>query len=832
MRRALALVLLLCSGLAASAQPQSVVDLFAQRTITSNGVTLGYRLFVPENYDPSVAYPLILALHGAGERGTNNTSQVAVHRLATTWADPVNQAEYPAFVVAPQVPPDLRWSAETDPDGSSFTNVQLATLAILDGLEAEFTIDPERVYVVGLSMGGHGTWDFISRLPGRFAAAVEQSGRGYVSQADDIAHIPIWAFHGELDTTVPPSESRRVIQAMEDLGRQVVYTECRRAPVSSVAFDCPGAMSADSLQAELDERADLLWTADADRGHGPWAPWWDFAPLHDWLFAQVRQDPDAVTLTAPASGTVWTGPATVTWTHTRDAADSVEVWLSRDGGRDWSLRGTTTLGEGAFALDATDGPDSPLARVRLIVLDDSSRAVGRNTGTAFRLDGPGDAPPVLRIDDEDIRFIPRVTADTYTLRLLAADPEGAALTATVYYSVDGGATYAQVMTADLAASPDEQTVEVDLVPLPNSDDARFRVDLTDGSATVTDESAVFTKATIREGSAMVQHVQGEGRGSVVVRLADPDAYNGHTYRLTIDDTEPFDERFDVLDVTTGQMVIQGEPYSDGIRESPLIGGLALLVEDAEDGEPDLTQTGWTTGDTDLAVAISGASVRISILTINLLATETTYTITMTTDVVGQSIRLYAIPVTDLRFTVTGGDGQSRDVVFRDTNGDGYPGNGDVLYLVEPDAEGEAELAWELRFSTSTIPPEPGDVFTLVPLPSLSSADVFEFTSPGTVATEPTPDDAPAAITAHFPNPFSETLTVAYRLDAPAAVRLDLFDALGRLVGTLHDASEVGGLHRAAWRGTLASGAYVVRLTATQANGTVTRDQRTLLHVAR
>ncbi len=261
--RTLAAFSLFALAVAASAQPQGLVDLFERRSIESNGLTVSYALFVPEDYDPAVEYPLVMALHGAGERG-DNLVNIERHRLATAWVEPALQAEYPAFVLAPQVPSGLRWTSDADPDDSDFVAIELATLDILDTVEAEFAIDPDRVYVVGLSLGGHGTWDFVSRLPDRFAAAVPMSGRGFLSQADDLGGLPIWAFTGETDTVVPPSQTRRVVQALEDLGRDVIYTHCRRAPVEARAFDCPGYIGSDSLASRhrRPREPDLLERAD------------------------------------------------------------------------------------------------------------------------------------------------------------------------------------------------------------------------------------------------------------------------------------------------------------------------------------------------------------------------------------------------------------------------------------------------------------------------------------------------------------------------------------------------------------------------------------------
>ena len=206
-----------------------------------------------------MVYPLVLALHGAGERGSDNERQIQPHRLATLWADPVNQAANTTFVVAPQVPPNGRWTAGLPVDQSDFNDAELTTLAILDSLASEFSIDLDRVYVTGLSMGGHGTWDFICRLPERFAAAVPMSGNADASQASKLLHVPTWAFHGESDTVVRLYGARGLVQAMEDLGREVIYTDCRRAPVRRTNFECPGTMSNAALADAIDAYADLIF---------------------------------------------------------------------------------------------------------------------------------------------------------------------------------------------------------------------------------------------------------------------------------------------------------------------------------------------------------------------------------------------------------------------------------------------------------------------------------------------------------------------------------------------------------------------------------------------
>ena len=830
-------------ALTASAMAQSTADMFERGSRTSNGVTIKYGLFVPEDYDPDVSYPLVMALHGNGERanasGTDDLRNIAAHDLATSWANAEAQAEHPAFVFAPQVPfdPSYRWSAERDPDNSDLIDIQLTTLEILDAIEAEYNIDLDRVYVVGLSMGGHGTWDLISRLPGRFAAGVPMSGESFASQADDILHVPIWAFSGEQDpaTLVPPWETRRIIQAMEDLGRKVIYTHCRRSPLEPTrAYNCPGYIGQDSLAEAIDQHADLIYTSEPNVGHGPWRPWFNHPLLADWLFSKVRLDADAIALTAPEAGAAWTGTQAVTWTSTRDASETVEVWLSLNDGDDWEKVGEATAGDGTVSIDASAYADTPLARVRLIVLNADGRVVGREKGAAFTINNDGDAAPTLRLDDEPVRFSARPLTEDLALPLIAADPEGDALTATVSYSVDGGATFTEVETTALVSSPDPQTLDLDLSQLPNSAEAVFRVELSDGTSTVSASTPVFAKQTPRDVNPSAEQVAGDGNGTVELHFIDPDALTDHRYRITIDASDPEAKTYSVVDLDESEIVLSGIPLSDGVRESPLFDGMALVVEDLAEGAPDPEATGWVEGDTDLGVDVEGGSVRISILTIPLLATEDDYTLTIADAVVGTSVARYGIPAQDLQFTVTAAsDGEPRSVVFDDKDDDGLPGNGDVLYLQEPDGDGVLQFAWAFTFSASesTVLPEAGDAYRLVPLRSLGDDDAFEFTARFGIATEARPDDG-TALVALYPNPFAGRLTIEARLGAPGVARVDVFDTLGRRVATLADGWAPAGPLRAEWDGEAASGVYVVRLTATPDGGRPVRIDRTVVRVGR
>lgn len=193
------------------------------------GRQLKYRLLIPKDYSPtgSEKYPLVLFLHGAGERGDDNGKQL-VHGTKE-FAKDENRQKYPCFVVAPQCPNDKRW-VEVDWDADSHKqpeeSISLSlTRELLTTLQKEYRIDEKRLYVTGLSMGGFGTWDLITRTPDLFAAAVPICGGADETVADRVAKLPIWTFHGDKDTVVKPERSRRMVAAIEKAGGKPKYTE-------------------------------------------------------------------------------------------------------------------------------------------------------------------------------------------------------------------------------------------------------------------------------------------------------------------------------------------------------------------------------------------------------------------------------------------------------------------------------------------------------------------------------------------------------------------------------------------------------------------------------
>lgn len=228
--RALAALLVMTPALAA-AQTVTLDDLAeGEYAPAGEGVTLPYRLFVPD--DVSAPRPLVLFLHGSGERGTDNRRQVTGQSGFLQYVQPEARASHPAFLVAPQLPPGERW-VDHVPE----------ILGLLDQVAAERSVDPDRVYATGLSLGGEGVWSLLAEAPERFAAAVPMSGL-YRGDGDVIrgVAVPVWNFHAADDDIVPAEDSRVLVTAFADAGGAVTYTEYAVGGhvIWSAAYRTPG----------------------------------------------------------------------------------------------------------------------------------------------------------------------------------------------------------------------------------------------------------------------------------------------------------------------------------------------------------------------------------------------------------------------------------------------------------------------------------------------------------------------------------------------------------------------------------------------------------------
>lgn len=197
------------------------------------GTQLPYRILFPENYDQTKKYPLILVLHGAGERGSDNEKQL-VHG-SELFLDSVVRKKYPAIVVFPQCPEESYWSSVTIdreklPLALDFNYTQPITaplndaISLVQSLKQTEGVNEKRIYITGLSMGGMGTFEAVHRFPDMFASALPICGGGDTARYKKVK-TPFWVFHGTDDAVVNVQYSRSMVERLKDLKVKVKYTE-------------------------------------------------------------------------------------------------------------------------------------------------------------------------------------------------------------------------------------------------------------------------------------------------------------------------------------------------------------------------------------------------------------------------------------------------------------------------------------------------------------------------------------------------------------------------------------------------------------------------------
>ena len=194
---------------------------------TKNGIQLPYNIFYPKTYGKG-KLPLLLWLHGSGERGDDNVTQL-IH-IVPYLASDLTQSKYPCIVVAPQCPKDAYWAPIKRTEWKIIENGQVtapmvSVMELIEKLLKDPNVDKNRVYIGGLSMGGFGTLDLLSRKPEVFAAAIPVCGGADMNKAKIYKDVPMWIFHGAKDKVVPVTFSRDLVQLLKSYGSPVKYTE-------------------------------------------------------------------------------------------------------------------------------------------------------------------------------------------------------------------------------------------------------------------------------------------------------------------------------------------------------------------------------------------------------------------------------------------------------------------------------------------------------------------------------------------------------------------------------------------------------------------------------
>lgn len=201
-------------------------------TVYNEGAdTLLYRYLEPAAVKKGKTYPLVLFMHGAGERGSDNLRQLLL--CMRVFTNPVNREKYPCYVLAPQCPKDGYWAYESRPGFMTWdmpkdfpeTARMQAVMQLVDDFAATHPVDTRRLYIMGLSMGGMATWDVIARHPDKFAAAVPICGAINIDRLTGDIKSAVRICHGDADNIVPLEYSRQAYRKLSACGVNVQYRE-------------------------------------------------------------------------------------------------------------------------------------------------------------------------------------------------------------------------------------------------------------------------------------------------------------------------------------------------------------------------------------------------------------------------------------------------------------------------------------------------------------------------------------------------------------------------------------------------------------------------------
>jgi hypothetical protein len=353
--------------------------------------------------------------------------------------------------------------------------------------------------------------------------------------------------------------------------------------------------------------------------------------------------------------------------------------------------------------------------------------------------------------------------------------------------VDGGASFSLVGDLDIMSRRTVRELGLDLADLANSKTAVLRLEISDDEFQSADQTPVFSKQTPRFTSVLFDHPAGASSGSIIVNFVEPSELTGHRYRVTFDvDSNPF-KTYSVRDLNLDLEVLSDIPVNSA--ESPVFDGIRLLINDISRASMDTVLSHWSDSAVTLKVSASAPRVNVGGTLRDLLATPEDYELSMSARVVDTSSDLFGFPEKDLRFMVENlSDGGSRDILFSDPNGNGYPDRGETFYVVEQDEDDQLFPAWLFTFSGvgDVVPPGPGDRFTFVTRKPISGDDVFEFQGMTNVASEN--EELPRAfeLSQNYPNPFSSRTSISYTLADSRHVKLTLHDALGRTLRKVLD----------------------------------------------
>jgi hypothetical protein len=403
-------------------------DKWIAGTYTVDSSSIDYRLFIPENYDSTVNYPFILVYGGVSD---NVEPYFAHFDLAETWisfADSLNQKNNPCFILVPGLPQSGEWWWEPA--------VDIPVNALFASLLKEYSIDQNRIYLTGFSLGGLQTYIGLEYATDLFAAAIPICGNyGNADKVHIFKDVPNWNFHGQDDATVKVSNSRVVMEEYEKLNSKVIYTNSKyRQEIN---------LSDDQIKNHILSHSNPFYSEYPGVGHESWMQAYNTPLLQDWLFSKYKLTAGAIKLSNLNDSTEYptlSNSYSILW-DSENSTDSVEIWFSNNDGDSWELI-QSQMNNGNFDWDVSKVQDCSLGKIRILLKNNLGFVYGIDESRQFAINNDDtNGAPIIKILSQEFIIYNILTINTLDLKLLIADPEKDSVTIDLLVSCDRGTSF-------------------------------------------------------------------------------------------------------------------------------------------------------------------------------------------------------------------------------------------------------------------------------------------------------------------------------------------------------------------------------------------------------
>ena len=429
MKKNYLLVIILLTYLVSPVKSQTnTADIWIQDTYSVDSFSIEYRLFVPANYDSLVQYPIIYVFGGINYGDGNYFANADNTVPGISFADSLNQKNNPCFILMPGLPggATLWW----DPI------VEIPLLGLINSTEKKYSIDQNRLYITGFSLGGHETFLGLNFYKGKFAAAITMSsGYFFPDSVKVFKDVPVWNFHGQKDGIVNVKGSRILMENYEKLQSKVIYTNSKyRQEIN---------LSDEQIKNHILSHSNPFYTEYPEGGHDVWTESYNTPTLQQWLFSKYKLKTGAIELSNLNDSNVYpvlNDSYTILW-NSENSTDRVEIWFSHNGGDEWELI-QSKINDGSFDWDVSKKQDCSLGKIRILLKNSLGFVYGIDESALFAINNnASNGTPVIKILTQDFNEKANIALDSINLQLLIADPEKDSVTINLFVSYDNGINY-------------------------------------------------------------------------------------------------------------------------------------------------------------------------------------------------------------------------------------------------------------------------------------------------------------------------------------------------------------------------------------------------------